>query len=130
MAGFTNALEELVLDWAFTTDSPTRPVAWWVSLWNTTPTADDGTGGTENSNTGYARQSIGSMSRTAQTMKPSATVTFGPAGEAWAQVNGFAYMSLITGGVMTAFDDLTTPRTLGNGDSAEFDPDDLTITLD
>lgn len=130
MAGFTDGLEETVLDYAFTTDSPTRPIAWWVSLWNVTPTADAGTGGTENSNTGYARQSIGSMTRTGQSMAPSATVTFGPAGEAWTEVVGFAYMSLITAGVMYAFDDLTTPRTLGNGDSAEFDPADLTITLD
>lgn len=130
MADFTNELEERVLDWAFTTGSPTRPTAWWSSLWNTTPTGDDGTGGTENSNAGYARQNVGTMIRTAQTMKPSATITFGPATEAWTQVNGFGYHTLVTAGVLLAFEDLTTPRTLGDGDSAEFAPDDLTITLD
>jgi len=129
MADFTNELEERVLDWAFTTGSPTRPTAWWVALFTTTPTADDGTGGTECSNAGYARQSV-TWTRTSQTMNPTATVTFGPASEAWTQVVGFGIYTLVTGGVLLAFEALTTPRTLGNGDSAQFATTDLSITID
>ncbi len=129
MADFTNALEEAMLDWAFTTGSPTRPTAWYVGLYTTTPTADDGTGGTECSNTGYARQSV-SWTRTSQTMNPSATVTFGPATEAWTQVVGFGIFSALTSGTLYAFEALTTARTLSNGDSATFATTDLSITLD
>jgi hypothetical protein len=129
MADFTNSTEELILDWWGNLGSPTRPSAHWIALFNTTPTADDGTGGTENSNSGYARQSV-TWVRSAQTLNPTATVTFGPAGEAWAQVNGFGVFTLVTGGTLMAFEDLTTARTLGNGDSAEFATADLSITLD
>jgi hypothetical protein len=129
MADFTNTLEERVLDWAFTTGSPTRPTNWYVGLFEVTPTADDGTGGTECTGTGYARQSV-TWTRSAQTMNPSATVTFGPASGAWSTVNGFGIWDSLTSGVLLAFEDLTTPRTLGDGDSAEFATADLSITLD
>ena len=130
MADFTDGLEEAMLDWAFTTDSPTRPIAWWLSLWDVIPSADDGTGGTETSNAGYARQNVGTMDRTGSILKPSAPITYGPATEAWTQVVAFGYHSLVTAGIIYAFKALTTPRTLGDGDSAEFAVDDLTITLD
>ena len=129
MADFTDALEEVILDWAFTTGTPTRPTAWYVGLYTTTPTADAGTGGVECSNTGYARQSV-TWTRTSGTLNPSAVVTFGPATEAWTAVVGFGIFSALTAGTLYAFKALTTARTLGNGDSAEFATADLTITLD
>ena len=129
MADFVDSTEEAILDWWGALGSPTRPTAHWISLWNVIPSADDGTGGTENSNSGYARQSV-TWVRSAQTLNPTATVTFGPAGEAWTQVVAFGVHSLVTAGVIYAFESLTTPRTLGNGDSAEFATADLSVTLD
>lgn len=126
---FTNALEELVLDWAFTTGSPTRPTAWYIGLFTVLPTADAGTGGTECSDDGYARQSV-TFERTSQTMNPTATVTFGPATENWTEVVGFGIFSASTEGTLYAFKALTNARTLGNGDSATFATSDLTITID
>ena len=129
---FTSGTEEDILDWYFTTGSaPTRPTAWWASLFSTIPSANAGTGGTEISYTGYARQSIGTMTRTSQTMNPGAVITFGPATEAWTNACvAFGIHSLITSGVIYAFAALTTSRTLGNGDSAEFATADFAITLD
>jgi len=129
MSHFTNELEERVLDWAFTTGSPTRPTAWWVGLFDTTPTDDIGTNGVENADTGYARQSV-TFTRTSQTMNPSATITFGPATGAWDTANGFGISTLVSAGVWLAYNALTTPRTLGDGDSAEFATTDLSITID
>lgn len=129
MADYTNEAEERSLDWLWTAGSPTRPTAWYVGLFTTTPTADDGTGGTECSNAGYARQSV-TLVRTLQTVNPSAVVTFGPATENWTEVVGFGFWDAITAGTMLAFEDLVTPRTLSNGDSAEYATADLSITLD
>lgn len=129
MADYTNEAEERSLDWLWTAGSPTRPTAWYVGLFTTTPTADDGTGGTECSNAGYARQSV-TLVRTLQTMNPSAVVTFGPATENWTEVVGFGFWDAVTAGNLLAFEDLVTPRTLSNGDSAEFATADLSITLD
>jgi len=128
---FTNALEELVLDWAFTAGSPTRPTAWYIGLFSVLPTADDGTGGTELTGAGgYGRQSV-TFTRTGQTMNPSAVVTFGPAtGSDWAEAVGFGIFSADTEGTLYAFKALTTPRTVQVGDSATFAPSALSITID
>lgn len=128
---FTNALEELVLDWAFTGGTPTRPTAWYVGLFSVLPTADDGTGGTELTGAGgYARQSV-TFTRTSQTMNPTAVVTFGPAtGSDWAEAVGFGIFSADTGGTLYAFKALTTPRTVQVGDSANFATSALSITID
>ena len=129
MADYTNLAEERSLDWLWTNGAATRPTAWYVGLFTTTPTADDGTGGTECSNAGYARQSV-TLVRTLQTMNPSAVVTFGPATENWTEVVGFGFWDAVTAGNMLAFEALVTPRTLSNGDSAEFATADLSVTLD
>lgn len=129
MADYTNTAEERSLDWLWTTGSPTRPTAWYVGLFTTTPTGDDGSGGVECSNAGYARKSV-TWTRTNQTMNPSAIVTFGPATENWTEVVGFGVWDSLTSGVLLAFEALNTSRTLSNGDSAEFATTDLSITLD
>lgn len=128
---FTNGTEEDILDWYFTTGgAPTRPTVWWISLYTTKPTADAGTGGVECSDGGYARQEVTTWVRTDQTLNPDAVVTFGAATEAWTEVVAFGVHSAITAGTLYAFKALTTARTLGDGDSAEFAVADLTITLD
>lgn len=132
MADFTDGTEENILDWFFnTTGPPTRPTTWWVSLFSVTPTADDGTGGTELSETGYLRQQVsGGFTRTGQTLNPPSILTFGPAGEDWAEALSFGVHSLVSAGTIYAFKVLSTSRTVLNGDSAEFATADLTITLD
>lgn len=130
MSHFTNAVEEAVLDWVANLGSPTRPAPTHVGLYTTTPTDDIGTNGTECSGSGYARQAI-TFVRTSQTLNPNATITFGPATAAdWGTVNGFGIFSAITAGTCYAYAALTTPRAIGDGDSAEFATTDLTITLD
>jgi hypothetical protein len=69
-------------------------------------------------------------SRSASTLNPTSTVTFGPATGSWSQVNGFGIWDAASSGNLLAFEDLTTARTLSNGDSAEFATSDLSITLD
>lgn len=128
---FTNSTEEDLLDWYFTSGAaPTRPTAWYVGLFTVIPSADDGTGGTECSDTGYSRQQVTTFVRTNQTLNPTAALTFGPAVGAWTQVVAFGIWSASSAGTLYAFAPLTTSRTLGDGDSAEFATSDLTITID
>jgi hypothetical protein len=128
---FTSKAEEDILDWYFTTGgAPTRPGIWWISLFTVIPSANDGTGGTECTNAGYGRIEVTTWVRTAQTIKPDAVVTFGPATEDWTEVVAFGVHSLETAGSIYAFKTLTTPRTVTDGDSAEFAVNDLTIDLD
>lgn len=127
---FTDHLEALVLEWAFNVGTPTRPPAAFLGLFETTPTADAGTGGVEQDGGGYARQAI-AFTLTDQTLNPTAIETFGPAtGADWDTCNGFGIWDAITGGNLLAFKDLTTPRTVLLGDSASFATADLTITVD
>jgi hypothetical protein len=127
MADFTDLSEQRILDWWGNLGTPTRPASHEVALFYTTPTSDDGTGGTECTGSGYSRQSV-TWSRSGTTLNPTATITFGPATAAWSQVNGFAIYDGSSN--MLAFEGLTTPRTLGSGDSAEFAVSDLSVTLD
>jgi hypothetical protein len=128
---FTDGAEELVLDWLFNVGSPARPAAAFVGLFYTTPTNDDGTtGATECSGSGYARQAA-AFSRSAQTLTLTSAVTFGPnGGSAWATVNGFGVWDAASGAGILAFKNLTSARSVGTGDSAEFATSALTITLD
>jgi len=127
---FTTGTEQNILDWFFTAGAaPTRPSAWWVGLFSVLPTANAGTGGTEHTEAGYGRQQV-TLTRTNQTMNPSAAFTFGPATEDWAQTVGFGFFSAETNGTLYAFKALTTARTFYDGDSGTYATSDLAITLD
>ncbi len=60
MSSFTDYTENLVLNWLLTTNSATRPTAWYVGLFTAAP-SDTG-GGTEVSGNGYARVATGTIS--------------------------------------------------------------------
>ena len=60
MSSFSDYTENLVLNWLFTTNSATRPTAWFVGLFTAAPS--DSGGGTEVSGSGYARVATGTMS--------------------------------------------------------------------
>jgi len=65
MSSFTDYTENLVLNWLLTTNSATRPTAWYVALFTAAP-SDTG-GGTEVSGNGYARKVTGTMTITGTT---------------------------------------------------------------
>lgn len=128
-SSFSDTLEQAMLDF-FINGSPTQPTAWYVGLYTTAPTDDEAiTGGVEVSAGGYARQSV-TFTRTNSTLNPTATVTFGPASADWGTVVWFGIFSASSGGTYYCGGDLTTSRTINNGDSAEFATSDLSITLD
>jgi hypothetical protein len=130
MSSFTDYTENLVLNWLFTTNSATRPTAWYVGLFTAAP-SDTG-GGTEVSGSGYARKATGTItvSGTATTATNSAAIEFDPAdGGDWGTITHAAIFDAETSGNMLAWAELTTARTINDGDVFRVPASSLTITL-
>ena len=130
MSSFTDYTENLVLNWLFTNNSATRPTAWFVGLFTAAP-SDTG-GGTEVSGSGYARKATGTItvSGTATTATNAAAIEFDPAsGGNWGNITHAAIFDAETGGNMLAWAQLTTARTINDGDVFRVPASSLTITL-
>jgi hypothetical protein len=130
MSSFTDHTENLVLNWLFTTNSATRPTAWYVGLFTAAP-SDTG-GGTEVSGNGYARVATGTINvtGTATTATNAAVIEFAPAsGGNWGTITYAAIFDAETSGNMMAWAELTTARTINDGDVFRIPAGSLTITL-
>ena len=130
MSSFTDYTENLVLNYLFTTNSVTRPTAWYVGLFTAAP-GETG-GGTEVTGNAYARKATGTItvSGTATTATNSAAIEFAPAsGGDWGTITHAAVFDAETGGNMLAYAELTTARTINDGDVFRVPASSLTITL-
>jgi len=130
MSSFNDYTESLVLNWLFTTNSATRPTAWYVGLFTSAP-SDTG-GGTEVSGSAYARKDTGTIavSGTATTATNSAAIEFAAAsGGNWGDIGWAAVFDASSGGNMLAWAPLTTSRTINDGDVFRIPVGSLTITL-
>ena len=130
MSSFSDYTENLVLNWLLTTNSATRPTAWYVGLFTAAP-SDTG-GGTEVSGSGYARMATGTItvSGTATTATNAAAIEFAAAsGGNWGTITHAAIFDASTGGNMIAWSALTTSRTINDGDVFRIPAGSLTVTL-
>ena len=130
MSSFTDYTENLVLNWLLTTNSATRPTAWYVGLFTAAP-SDTG-GGTEVAGSGYARTATGTItvSGTATTATNAAAIEFAAAsGGNWGTITHAAIFDASTGGNMIAWAALATNRTINDGDVFRIPAGSLTVTL-
>jgi len=130
MSSFTDYTENLVLNWVFTTNSATRPTAWYVGLFTAAP-SDTG-GGTEVTGNGYARVATGTISGsgTATTFTNAAAIEFAAAsGGNWGSIGWAGIFTASTGGTLLAWSPLTTARTINDGDVLRIPANSLSITL-
>ena len=130
MSSFSDYTENLVLTYLFTNGSVTRPTAWYVGLFTAAP-SDTG-GGTEVSGSGYARKATGTItvSGTGTTATNSAAIEFAAAsGGNWGTVTHAAIFDAETSGNMLAWAQLTTARTINDGDVFRVPASSLTVTL-
>lgn len=130
MSSFSDYAENLVLNWLLTTNSATRPTAWYVALFTAAP-SDTG-GGTEVSGSAYARTATGTItvSGTATTATNSAAIEFAAAsGGNWGTITHAAIFDASSGGNMLAWAALTTSRTINDGDVFRIPAGSLTVTL-
>ena len=130
MSSFSDYTENLVLNWLFTTNSATRPTAWYVGLFTAAP-SDTG-GGTEVTGNGYARVATGTMSisGTSTTATNAAAIEFAAAsGGNWGTITHAAIFDASSSGNMLAWAALTTSRTINDGDVFRIPAGSLDITL-
>jgi hypothetical protein len=129
MSSFSDYTENLVLNYLLTTNSVTRPTAWYVGLFTAAP-SDTG-GGTEVSGSSYARVATGSItvSGTATTATNAAAIEFAASSGTWGSIGWAAIFDASTGGNMLAWAALTTARTINSGDVFRIPAGSLTVTL-
>lgn len=124
---FSNEFETRVLQWTFTTDSPTRPTAWYIGLFTTDP--GEAQGGTEVSGNGYARKAV-TFTVSGDTATNSAAVEFDVATGSWGTISHIAVYDALTSGNQIAYAALTASKTIETGDVLRIPSGDLDITLD
>jgi len=133
MAGKSDYLENKVLDFLLGGVSYTPPATVYIALFTAAPT--DAGGGTEVSGGGYARVAVTNNT----TNFPAAsngsksngtTITFPTATADWGTVVAVGIFDAATNGNLLFWANLTTSKTIQNGDTAQFAAGSLTFTED
>lgn len=134
MAGSKSDFLELeLLDHVLGNAAYTAPATVYVALYTVAPT--DAGGGTEVSGGSYARVAVTNNDTNwpaaAAGAKANGTeITFPTATADWGEVVAFAILDAETVGNFLYWGDLTTSKTVNNGDTAKFAVGDLDITED
>lgn len=124
----SNYTENLALKWLLTSDSATRPTAWYVALFTSNP--DEDGSGTEVSGTNYVRKSV-SFSVTTNTATNSGAVTFDAAGSGgWGTISHIGVYDASSSGNLLFYGAVTTSKTIEEGDTFQISTSNLTIQLD
>lgn len=130
MAGFSDYLEDKVLDHVFGGTAYTAPSTLYVALYTAAP-SDTG-GGTEVSGGSYARKSMPDMTvsgTSPTTATNGAAVEFVTATGSWGTVTHVGVFDALTSGNLLGWAALTASKTVSSGDVFRFDAGDLDITL-
>jgi len=129
MAGFSDYLEDKVLDHVFGGNAYTAPSTLYVALYTVAPT--DTGGGTEVSGGGYTRKTAAftvsgtnptQASNTAAIEYPTATANYGT-------VVAVGIFDASSSGNLMAYANLTSSKVVSTGDVFRFNAGDLDITL-
>jgi len=129
MAGFSDYLEDKVLDHVFGGNAYTAPSTLYVALYTSAP-SDTG-GGTEVSGGGYVRKTAtfnvsGTNPTTASNAGaieyPTATANYGT-------VTSVGIFDALSGGNLLAYANLTASKVVSTGDVFRFNAGDLDVTL-
>lgn len=131
MANVSAYAEKAMLDWVLGGATPTRPAAWAVGLSLGVPSSVSGSEITTGS--GYARATVGFGAAASPGGSATNTVamTFGPFSGA-ASITGIQIWDTLlslNSGNMLWYGTLTTPRTVGVGDSLVIASGALTVSL-
>ena len=136
MAGKADFLENQLLDHVFRAVSIfATPANVYIALFTTTPTGDDGTGGTEVTGGAYAR--VTAATGTGNWKDPSTAtqgqtknlvkLVFPVATANWGTINGMGIYDASGGGNLYYFGDITTPTAVNSGSQAFFEINDITV---
>ena len=145
MAAMSNYLENKLIDFIFRGQSYSAPANTYIGLFTTTP-SDTG-GGTEVTGGDYARVDVGSTlanwagtqsagstttsSGTNGTTSNNNAITFPAPTADWGSISGFGMFDNASGGNLLFYGELTTHKTVNNGDAAPtFSAAALSIQID
>ena len=125
MADLSNYAENLLIQWLMTTNSVTRPTAWYLAL----HTGDPGETGASNevSGSGYARQQA-TFAGSNDTVDNDATETFTASGGNWGAITHMSIWDALTTG-NCLWKGTCTNRTINDGDSYQFAAADIDLTI-
>ena len=127
MSAASDYTENLALEYLLTTETVTRPTAWYIGL-HTADVTDAGTG-TEVSGNGYARKAA-TFTVTTDTASNSATITFDAAsGGNWGTITHIGVWDALTTGNLLFHGAVTTSKTIEDGDTFQISSGNLDITL-
>ena len=130
MAGFSDYLEDKVLDHVFGGSAYTAPSTLYVGLFTAAP-SDTG-GGTEVSGGSYARKSMAAMTvsgTSPTTATNGAAVEFVTATGSWGDISHTGIFDASSGGNLLCWAALSASKTVASGDVIRFDAGDLDVTL-
>ena len=129
MAALSDYAEKLLLDWAMTTGSATRPTAWYVALYTAAPS--DSGGGTEVSTGGYSRQAVTFDAATSPggTTSNTGTVSFTASGANFGTITHIGIFDNSSGGNLLWHGAMTASKTVNDGDTLEFSIGNIDLTL-
>jgi len=129
MAGFSDYLEDKVLDHVFGGNAYTAPATLYVALYTVAP--DDTGGGTEVTGGSYVRQSgtftVSGTNPT--TASNSAAIEYPTATDNYGTVVAVGILDASSSGNLLAYANLDTSKSVTTGDVFRFDTGDLDITL-
>lgn len=128
MAGFSDFLENKLLDHAFRNVAYTPPVTVYVALFTAAPS--DAGGGTEVTGGSYARQAIAFAAAVAGLIDNSSQVDFPTPTADWGTVTHAAIFDALSLGNQMAWGSLVSSRTILTGDTVRIGLGDLDVTLD
>ena len=131
MGSFSNYLEDELLDHVFGKGSYTPPTIY-VAL-STGDPLDDGSGLAEPSGNGYERAQTAAVDWNAASggdIDNANAIAFNEATGSWGTITHFALMDAASGGNLLVHGALSTSKSIGGGDTAEFAAGDLDASLD
>ena len=129
MAALSDYAENLLMNWMMTTDSVTRPTAWYVGLYTAEPS--DSGGGTEVSGNGYTRQAltVATASGTGGTTSNTSNVTFTAAGGDWGTITHIGIHDASSGGNLLWHGAMSASKTIADGDTLQFNTGNIDLTI-
>ena len=129
MAALSDYTEKLLLDFAMTTGTATRPTAWYVALYTGAPS--DSGGGTEVSGSGYARQAVtfSAAATPGGTTANTGAVSYTASGGAFGTVGWIGIHDASTAGNLLWHGAMTAAKTVDDGDTLEFSIGNIDLAL-
>jgi len=125
---FTNYLENKIMAYVFSGTAFSSPSATlYLGLFTSAP--GEGGGGTEVSGNGYARKQL-TLTTTNNASTNGSAIEFDAATGSWGTITYAAIFDASTSGNMLAYSQLTTSRTIENGDVLRVPAGELDITLE